>query len=203
MDRLSPVILCALVLWTGCERQKKAPAGEVPVERERFNAVAAKPTEAQPGEMCDQYFPGDDAPTFSWPALTTASPKSTSGWRWISLWATWCKPCIREMPMLADWQKRFAQAGRKVDLQFVSVDEDDDTVKDFRAKHPATPPSLRLADANKASEWLKQLKLRKDTPVDMQVLPMHIFVDPDNRIRCVRASEMAESDYQDVLGLLH
>ena len=23
---------------------------------------------------------------------------------WLNLWATWCKPCLREMPVLLDWR---------------------------------------------------------------------------------------------------
>ncbi|RMH15802.1 MAG: TlpA family protein disulfide reductase [Gammaproteobacteria bacterium] len=55
----------------------------------------------------------------------------------INFWATWCPPCVREMPMFVEAQKRFADQG----VQFVGVAIDDpdnvkDFVKDFDANYP-------------------------------------------------------------------
>lgn len=40
----------------------------------------------------------------------------------LNLWATWCAPCIEEMPTLAALQQRFD--GRGVDVVVVSVDSE-------------------------------------------------------------------------------
>ena len=46
----------------------------------------------------------------------------------VEFWATWCQPCIAQMPHLADLQKKFADQG----VQVISVsDEEIDTVEEF------------------------------------------------------------------------
>ncbi len=38
----------------------------------------------------------------------------------VSFWATWCKPCVRELPHLEELQKRF---GEKLTVLAVNIDE--------------------------------------------------------------------------------
>src|SRR6266851_6264546 len=67
---------------------------------------------------------GDSAPSFS---IKTDSGRTLSidnfGGRLLVLnfWATWCAPCIQELPSLNEFQKRFASSG--VVVLGVSVDK--------------------------------------------------------------------------------
>jgi thiol-disulfide isomerase/thioredoxin len=45
----------------------------------------------------------------------------------LNFWATWCGPCVEEMPMLADIQKRYGDRG--VIVIGVSLDEEDSVEK--------------------------------------------------------------------------
>ncbi|HEX2561161.1 TlpA disulfide reductase family protein [Phenylobacterium sp.] len=53
----------------------------------------------------------------------------------MNIWATWCAPCVLEMPTLAALQKSYA--GKPVKVVTVSVDQADDLAKAqaFIAKH--------------------------------------------------------------------
>ncbi|MFC3076606.1 TlpA family protein disulfide reductase [Phenylobacterium terrae] len=53
----------------------------------------------------------------------------------MNIWATWCAPCVLEMPTLAALQKSYA--GKPVKVVAVSVDQEDDLAKAqaFIAKH--------------------------------------------------------------------
>jgi len=53
----------------------------------------------------------------------------------MNVWATWCGPCVAEMPTLAKLQAAFA--GKPVEVVAVSIDTADDTAKAkaFLAKH--------------------------------------------------------------------
>ena len=45
----------------------------------------------------------------------------------INFWATWCPPCVEEMPEL----QKFSEKNPQVDLRLVSIQEDSETVADF------------------------------------------------------------------------
>jgi thiol-disulfide isomerase/thioredoxin len=71
----------------------------------------------------------------------------------VNLWATWCGPCVKEMPTLAALQK--AYAGKPVKVVAVSIDsaEATDKAKAFIATHAPLDfyqnPDLRLPFAFK------------------------------------------------------
>jgi cytochrome c biogenesis protein CcmG, thiol:disulfide interchange protein DsbE len=50
----------------------------------------------------------------------------------LNFWATWCPPCIQEMPSLVQLQK---QLGDKVTIIAVSEDDDDSAYKQFVRDH--------------------------------------------------------------------
>jgi cytochrome c biogenesis protein CcmG, thiol:disulfide interchange protein DsbE len=50
----------------------------------------------------------------------------------LNFWATWCPPCIEEIPSLSDMQKRFAQSG--VVVVAVSIDKNPQKYRAFLDK---------------------------------------------------------------------
>ena len=65
----------------------------------------------------------------------------------VEFWATWCGPCIRSMPHLAELQAEYAEKG----VQFISVsDEDLDTVQEFLDGD--VPEQLRGEDESEGAE---------------------------------------------------
>ena len=51
----------------------------------------------------------------------------------LNFWATWCAPCVEEMPSLNRFQETFAPQG--VVVLAVSVDEDEQALQNFAADH--------------------------------------------------------------------
>ncbi len=51
----------------------------------------------------------------------------------LNFWATWCPPCIEEMPSLVEMQKKFQ--GKDVTVLAVSVDEDANDYHKFLKDH--------------------------------------------------------------------
>jgi thiol-disulfide isomerase/thioredoxin len=90
----------------------------------------------------------------------------------LNLWATWCGPCVEEMPTLAKLQTEFA--GQPVVVLPVSVDRDEDraNAQDFISKRPPLPfyaePKYALAYAFKP-------------PV--AGLPTTVLIDPAGNVR--------------------
>lgn len=195
MDRLSTIVVLAMAAGAaGCESDGKREA----TPRERSNAVkiSAK-SRPDPVAMCDRHYAPGAGPRFSWPKLTSPAPSAPANtWRWINVWATWCKPCVEELPRLMRWRTRLSGAGVAVDLALVSADQNDDAVARFHKTHPRTPQGVRLAEPDAVATWIETLGVKGAT------LPVHVFVDPRGNVRCVRASAVQASDYPAIAALL-
>ena len=186
--------LAAAVATPACNG-KSEPAGAPPSRTNGAKVAAAQgpSTEA----FCDVHATDESGAVFHWPELAGGSPPpAATGWRWVNVWATWCKPCIAEMPRLAAWRDKLAAAGKRVELTFVSIDDTDAEVAAFRKDHTDAPPSIRIAGNDQRTAWLRSLHL-----VDGAV-PIHLFVSPANRLRCARAGEVREQDFGVVEKLL-
>jgi thiol-disulfide isomerase/thioredoxin len=192
--RATIVAAAVVASFGGCGDDAQRASGK----RERVQAVQARASDRTTAtEMCDVMHPAGAGPALTLPALTTDAPPHAAGtWQWINVWATWCKPCIEEMPRLSAWRGRLANAGARVVLQLVSADESDEVVAAYRADHPATPATFRLADPDGLAAWVESLG------VPGASLPVHVFVDPRGQIRCVRASAVEDTDYPAIESLL-
>ncbi len=51
----------------------------------------------------------------------------------LNFWATWCPPCVEEMPSLVEMQKRLK--GKGITVVAVSIDVDEDAYKKFLKLH--------------------------------------------------------------------
>jgi thiol-disulfide isomerase/thioredoxin len=189
---LSLTALCAITACAGSE------TGSKPLER-RVDAVApAKVDAAKVAGFCEQHATAQDAKPFSWPKLDGAAPTPASGWRWVSVWATWCGPCIAEMPQLLKWKQKLADSGQPVDLSFVSADDSPAVVRAWQAKHPELPMGdLRIATKDELAPWLTTLGLDPSVAI-----PLHVFIDPQGRTRCVRTGAIDQGDFELVRGVL-
>jgi thiol-disulfide isomerase/thioredoxin len=192
MDRL-PALIAAILALAACETASDPPkpASRVDVAK----TVTKKPVNT--AAFCDHQDAPDKAKPFAWPALAAGSkaPAPPTGWRWVNFWATWCKPCVEEMPRLARWQAKLAAAGHPVELVFISVDESEEIISEHRKAHPDTPQSLRVADVKTFEAWYPQIDANG-------TLPIHVFVDSKNRVRCMRGSGVRDKDYDVVEQLL-
>ena len=131
-----PALALGLTL-AGCDRQKaSAPQGEAPVApNEAANAEAAE--EAVPTGRLDRSHQGQPAPDFAFED-GQGQPVRLSAFRGhpllVNLWATWCGPCVVEMPSLDALAAR--EAGG---LRILTISQDDPDgrrkVADFFAQH--------------------------------------------------------------------
>ena len=192
----APLLVTAL---GACKRDATSTADARPVSiRSRIDAVPAK-APAAPEESLASFCDVRPEPprTFAFPQLAAPAPPRRAGWRWINLWATWCTPCIAEMPLLFDWQRRLGGEGRAVELVLLSLDEDGDAVAEFRASRPEVPAGPRVRDPQGLGPWLVSLGLD-----GAAAIPINVFVDPEDRIRCVRAGAIADHHFDTVAALL-
>lgn len=161
-----PVALLACVLAAACQRTAEAPAGS-----EAAAAPAATPDAEQP----------DAAPT----ATAQATPPPTlevetidgkaydlaehrGKWVVVNFWATWCAPCIKEMPELSalDAMREHVEV---IGLAYEDIDPAG--IRAFLEEHPVVYP-IAVVDVY-------------DPPADFATprgLPMTYLIAPDGRV---------------------
>lgn len=193
MDRLSVVIAVALGL-TGCDDGTAASAPPPG----RVVAVAAEDEGDAVEELCDVAPDGAGAPRLTYPALAEGhQAPAVGGRRWVNVWATWCQPCVEEMPLLSRWRDQLRADGVDVELVFVSADQDDATIGAFREEHAGMPESLRVADPGGVAAWAESIGLAGGAS-----LPIHVLTDDEGRVVCARAGAVTEGDYEAVRAVL-
>jgi len=69
----------------------------------------------------------------------------------LNFWATWCPPCIQEIPSLNQFERKFGPDG--VVVVAVSIDKNPEKYKAFLQKIPLTFQTFRDPDANVSSEY--------------------------------------------------
>ena len=69
----------------------------------------------------------------------------------IHFWATWCPPCVEEVPALSKFWEKYRGRNDLV-LYTISVDKDWKTIDDFTAKNPNTLPTYRDPNATTAKQ---------------------------------------------------
>ena len=112
------------------------------------------------------------APDFARPALDGASTVRLSTLRGkvvlLNFWASWCGPCLKEMPRLSAWQREFGNSG----LQVLGVSMDDDAVPVRRllARQPVSYPVI-MGDAELGRTYGGVLGL-----------PVSFLIDTEGRI---------------------
>jgi cytochrome c biogenesis protein CcmG, thiol:disulfide interchange protein DsbE len=69
----------------------------------------------------------------------------------LNFWATWCPPCVEEMPSLIAMQKQMKD---KVTVLAISTDESESAYRQFIRDHGLTPTLLTIRDADQKSNAL-------------------------------------------------
>jgi thiol-disulfide isomerase/thioredoxin len=180
---LPTLALLGLALLGGC------PEGERPVAppASRVDAVAATPITRRDLEgFCDTLNDGPQAPKVTWPQMDQPAPAPGTP-LWISLWATWCGPCIEEMPRQVTWTSEFKQAGLSMALHYVSVDDTPDIVAKFARENPQFPVGARMTDPKEVERLGTFFGAGPAVAI-----PIHVFTDGEQRIRCVRAGGVGD-----------
>jgi thiol-disulfide isomerase/thioredoxin len=182
--------LLALALCAACNEKSTQP-----VASSRYEAVKAVSDPA--ASWCDTSFTGA-APRLTLPPLaaakTGAGPAALpKGKRvWVNLWATWCQPCLREMPLLLKWRDDLRKDGVDVDVLFLSLDEDASAFDNFLAqrKDIAAAKVARVASQHDYEQWAKAFMRDPSAPI-----PIHMLATSDGNLRCIRSGSLREGDY--------
>jgi thiol-disulfide isomerase/thioredoxin len=182
VNRLLPLVVLALasgaagfLLYTGLSGKDRAADGL------QLPALAAP----QPASV---------APEFTLPDID-GTPRSSTEWhdsiRVVNFWATWCPPCIREIPLLVDIQREYGARG--VQVIGIAIDEPEavaEFAQDFEFNYPV------LVGQDDAMD-LGNLFLN-----GFIGLPFTAFTDRRGRILRVHTGELHREQIESILAEL-
>ncbi|MCI0710121.1 MAG: TlpA family protein disulfide reductase [Chloroflexi bacterium] len=128
----------------------------------------------------DEIAAGEDEEPFIAPEFTltsidgdTVSLSALRGqWVMLNFWATWCKPCVEEMPVL----QVISETRDDLVLLGINVREDPQLVEDFLAEHGITYTILMTPQSAEADQMLISY-----FPSGM-ALPQSVIIAPDGEI---------------------
>lgn len=174
--------LLAVLLLVACDEKNEGPPPE------RFASVKKK-ADTKASAFCEKTFaPGEKK--FAAPKADGALSE-TKGWRWVNLWATWCKPCVEEMGLLNKWNEQL-----QVTIDLLSIDEPDADLESWKKKN--LPGAItRIASPEDFTALLTGLGLDKNAAI-----PIHVLVDPKGDVRCVRVGSIKQENYGAVRELV-
>jgi cytochrome c biogenesis protein CcmG/thiol:disulfide interchange protein DsbE len=91
----------------------------------------------------------------------------------LNFWATWCPPCIEEMPSLVQMQERMRSKG--VTVLAVSVDADEKSYRQFLREHNVNLLSVRDGD-QKSNELYGTSKFPETFVIDRKGVVRRKFI---------------------------
>jgi thiol-disulfide isomerase/thioredoxin len=201
----SLVVIVAVGLLGACD-SASGPAANEP-KQSRFNAATKHSGgDAASKSFCEAVFPrGEQGRPFVAPAekplpgVASVAPASKSGtWKYVNLWATWCRPCVEEMALLDRWQQTLRKDGLPIDLVMYSVDDGEADLQGW-LKKGTVPGTIRWLKGGAADlpTVLEGLGVAATSPI-----PVHALIDGDNHVRCVRVGSVHQEDYAAIKAII-
>ena len=109
------------------------------------------------------------------------------GQAWLDFWATWCGPCMAEMPDIAKLIEGYAKAGKPVVVVAVSIDQaDDGDEDDIRTKVEKTLKTKELdLQVNPVGRVALDSSLTVARAFKAEAIPQLVVIDPKGVVRHV------------------
>jgi thiol-disulfide isomerase/thioredoxin len=155
MKRSLVVALSILLLCTGCGATGESVAGATPAAEKPGGALVVDGGDEEAYDFTLQTIDG---------ASVTLSDLR-GNWVLVNFWATWCPPCVEEMPYLETLSSE-----RDIEVIGINLNEKEDVVAKFLSDNGITFPILM--DPDEVTQLMYEAR----------ALPRTVVVAPDGKI---------------------
>lgn len=127
-------------------------------------------------EILKEVVPGKASPTFNYENFkggNTSLEDLRGKYVYIDVWATWCGPCLQEIPFLQEFEKDYAD--KNIQVVSISIDQEKDYNKWRDMVENRNLGGIQLmADADWKSDFVQQYGIMG--------IPRFILLDPEGKI---------------------
>ncbi|PRY89691.1 TlpA family protein disulfide reductase [Mongoliibacter ruber] len=135
----------------------------------------------------------DNFKIISFPEFEELTQQNSEKIRVFNFWATWCAPCVKEMPYFQNVQAE----DQSLELIFISMDDGrkPDRVTTFMEKRNVTAPVYLLNDVD-YNKWIDKVD-----PSWSGAIPATLFIKPDGS-RTFHEGEVSEEELKSMIQQL-
>lgn len=135
----------------------------------------------------------DNFKIISFPEFEELTQQNSEKIRIFNFWATWCAPCVKEMPYFQNVQAE----DQSLELIFISMDDGrkPDRVTTFMEKRNVTAPVYLLNDVD-YNKWIDKVD-----PSWSGAIPATLFIKPDGS-RTFHEGEVSEEELKSMIQQL-
>lgn len=110
----------------------------------------------------------------------------------VNFWATWCAPCLREIPLL----KKFHETHESIEVVGIAVDRLEPVLEfagDMEFNYPVLIGASGVGEAYEAMSYFRN---------DAQVMPFSAFTAPGGAVLAIRYGELHAEDLEELAATL-
>ena len=117
-------------------------------------------------------FAGPRVNVVSYDELKNATQRDNDTLYVVNFWATWCDPCVHELPVFQQAYVKYAS--KKVKMVFVSMNSAKDIAKVEKfAQEKDLKPQVLLLGSNKMNVWINNVDTSWDGAIPVTALYRH------------------------------
>ena len=203
-------VLCVFTLYAslaGCKENRSVPPPQRSQAVARKNVPADEAIKKAEAKFCEVVFPDSGEGVRVHQTLKTRGalpdgkkhkPVFSGKTRWVNFWATWCGPCVDEIPLLKQWDASLKKDGLSLSVELWSADDDEKALARWLKSDLAKDTDVRWLAQGTLLRAMESFGVEKNTPI-----PLHAIIDKNNNVRCVRVGAVHARDYPAVKALIH
>ncbi len=132
-------------------------------------------------------------PTLSLAQLTQELEKQDDTLRIVNLWATWCKPCVEELPDFIELASAYKTAGKAVKFMLIAVEDKFEKVQAFIENKK---PFFYVLTEKDANIWIPQIDAKWEGEI-----PATLLVNIKQNIRVFKAKQLTRNELENLINL--